>query len=101
MDKYTIQTVQRAVKQKARKVRRPISLDGELIVYCMRCLRSNYEVPRMVWEPFFCVCTDCIRDLAIFAEHLHEQDESHTQAQSEPDEGESETDRERAQDEGY
>jgi len=72
-DRYTLQVVKRATKRKP--MRRQASLDGELIVYCMRCLRSNYEVSRMVWEPFFCVCTDCIRDLAVFAEHLHERDE--------------------------
>ncbi len=100
MDRHTLHTIQRAVKQKARKVGRPIvALDGERILYCMRCLKSNYEVEAMVWEPFLCICTDCIRDLAIFAEHVIREKQGHTQAQPKPDEGESAQDRQAIQDE--
>ena len=99
MDRYAIAVLQRAVKRKAHKVGRPIAMDGERILYCMRCLKSNYEVEAMVWEPFLCICTDCIRDLAIFAEHLLEK-QRHTQAQSEPDESESAQDWPGTQDEG-
>ena len=98
MDRYTIQTLQRAIK-KARKARFPAFHDGERVVYCMRCLKSNHEVEAMVWEPFLCICTDCIRDLAIFAEHLLEK-QRHAQTQSEPDEGQGTPDRPGAPDEG-
>ena len=89
LDRYTIATLQRAAKRKAHKARFPAFHDGERVVYCMRCLKSNHEVEAMVWEPFLCICTDCIRDLAIFAEHLLREKQRHTQTQSEPDESES------------
>ena len=93
MDRHSIAVLQRAVHRRARKVGRPIvALDGERTLYCMRCLKSNHEVEAMVWEPFLCVCTDCIRDLAIFAEHLLER-QKHAKTQPEPHEGESSQDR--------
>ena len=99
MDRYTIAVLQQAVKRKARKVGRPIALDGERILYCMRCLKSNHEVEWMAYEPFFIICDECVRNLAIFMEHSREE-QRHTQAQSEPDESESAPDRLGAQDEG-
>lgn len=98
MDRHTLATIQRAVKQKARKVGRPIEMNGERIVYCFRCLKSNYEVEWVAWEPFFCICNNCIDDLAKFKEHSLEK-QRHTQAQSEPDESESSEDWPRTQDE--
>ena len=87
MDRYTIQTLQRAIK-KARKARFPAFHDGERVVYCMRCLKSNHEVERILYEPYFSVCSECVENLGIFLEHLRNAEKQrHTQAQSEPDEG--------------
>lgn len=74
MDRYTLQILQRAVHNKARKVGRPIVLDGERILYCIRCLRSNHEVEGMVWDPYFCVCYECVDNLAIFLKHLRDKE---------------------------
>jgi len=74
LDKYTIQAVQRAVKHKARKVGRPIAMDGERILYCIRCLKSNYEVQGMLYEPFFTICYECAENLATFVKHLRDRE---------------------------
>jgi len=101
MDKYTIQIVQRAVKQKARKVGRPIALDGECIAYCIRCLKSNYEVEGLLFDPFFSICYECVDNLAIFVGYLRDAERQKlAQTQSESDEGESSQDRQGAWDEG-
>ena len=90
LDRHTILTVQRAVK-KARKARFPASLDGERVVYCIRCLRGSHEVKLMLYDPFFTVCDECVDNLAIFLGHLRNAEKQrYTQAQSEPDEGQSE-----------
>ena len=73
MDRHTIQTVQRAVKRKARKVVRPVSVNGERVLYCTRCLKSNYEVEAMIHDRFFNLCDECLRNLAIFMEHFLEK----------------------------
>ena len=88
MDRHTILTVQRAIK-KTRKVRRP-ALHDVGILYCIRCLRNNYEVKAMVYEPFFTICDECVRNLAIFMEHVIREKQGHTQAQSGTDEGQGE-----------
>ena len=88
MDRHTILTVQRAIR-KSRKVRCPALHDAG-ILYCIRCLRNNYEVKAMIYEPFFTICDECVRNLAIFMEHVIREKQGHTQAQSEPDEGQSE-----------
>ena len=90
LDRHTLLVIQRAVKRKARKARFPAIQDGERILYCIRCLKSNYEVEAMVYEPFFTICNGCIRDLAIFMEHRLREKQRYTQAQPEPDEGQSE-----------
>jgi hypothetical protein len=91
IDRHTLFVLQRAVKRKARKARFPAFHDGELVVYCMRCLKSNHEVERILYEPFFSVCSECVENLGIFLEHLRNAEKHrHTQTQSEPDEGQSE-----------
>jgi len=100
MDRHTILAVKRAIK-KARKVGRPIVLDGERILYCIRCLKGNHEVERMVYDSYCNLCSECIDNLAIFLGHLRNAEKQrYTQAQSEPDESQSAPDRHEAQDEG-
>ena len=100
MDRHTILTVQRAVKKKARKARFPAFQDGERVVYCIRCLKSNHEVELMLYDPFFTVCDECVDNLAIFLGHLRNAEKQrHTQAQPEPDESESAEDRTAVSDE--
>lgn len=97
MDRHALTVLQRAVKQKARKAGRSIEMNGERIVYCFRCLRSNYEVTWMAWEPFFVICDECIRDLSKFMEHSLEKQKL-AQAQSESNEAESSEDRQAERD---
>lgn len=94
MDRHTILTVQRAVKRKSRKTRFPAFQDGERVVYCCRCLKSNHEVERLVYDPFITLCSECITNLATFLEHIRNAEKQrHTQTQPESDEGESAEDR--------
>ena len=85
LDRHTIAVLQRAVKRMF-----PVLEDGELVLYCIRCLKSNYEVDLMIYDPFFTVCDECIDNLATFMRHLRAQKQRHTQAQSGSDEGEGE-----------
>ena len=74
MDRHTIQTVQRAVKRKARKVARPVPVNGERIVYCCLCRKSNYEVEKILYDPFISLCSECIDSLAVFLKQLRDKD---------------------------
>ncbi len=74
LDRHTLLVLQRAVKRKARKARFPAIQDGERILYCIRCLRGSHEVKRMLYDPFFTVCDECVDNLAIFLKHLRDKD---------------------------
>lgn len=76
LDRHTILAVQRAVKRKARKVRHPAILGGERVVYCIRCLKSNHEVERILYDPFFSLCSECVENLYKFLTHLRSRENS-------------------------
>lgn len=82
MDRYTFSAVKRAVKgRKLLENLHEYLQEHNKVVYCRRCLKSNYEVEIMLYDSYFNVCSECIDNLSIFLGHVRRnKEESHGKA---------------------